>query len=135
VLVPIVFLLFEFPIRVAEVFAHAQAIASDLILKVFALAALVFQKLFIVEDGVLGAWRGDILTLKRLAQKLFCGDLNFGGSIYGRLEHAFNGRCKRGSWVCTLFLTRGGPLSDMLWRQKLGDDEATGGVSRLVRWY
>jgi hypothetical protein len=84
-LVPIVFLLFELPICVTKVFAHAQAIAPDFILKVLALAALVFQELFIVEDGVFGAGRGDILTLKRLTQKLFCGDLNFGRGLCKRL--------------------------------------------------
>jgi hypothetical protein len=85
--------LFEFPVCVAEVLAHPQAVPPDFILKILALAALVFQEFFIIEDGVLGAGRRDILSFKRLTQKLFCRDLNVGRSLSkSELERASNAR-------------------------------------------
>jgi len=79
--IPIVFLLFEFPVCVSEVFAHTKPIPADFVFKVLTLTALVFQEFFIVEDGVFWARGGDILSLKCLTQNLFCCDLYFGRGL------------------------------------------------------
>ena len=70
--------MFEFPVCISEVFAHTEPIPPDFVFEVLTLTALILQEFFIVDDGVFWARRGDILSLKRLTQNLFCCDLNFG---------------------------------------------------------
>ena len=79
--IPSIFFLFEFPCCITDIFSHSKPVASDLVLKIFALAGLIFLEFFQIENCMFGTGRGGILTFVCFAEKLLCCDLLWSGSL------------------------------------------------------